>query len=763
MHSYSFNIAFRCEGYEPGPTAPLAVHFIQDLEPGRWNQVVWEVPDLPRDRVASFTIAVLLRGHGAEEGGVVTYNIDRIDLERVDAEKYEGWQVAPGRIAFHHAGYRPTDPKVALTADADAEEFELVEAVSGTTAARLPVRPVSTPKGRFGELDFSAFTRPGRYLLRCGGAASGAFDITEDLWCGTIEKVLNFYYAMRCGFPVPGVHGECHADLRGRRDGTMKVINGGWHDAGDLSQGSHRTGASLYGMVRTYEELSRRGAHPQLRERLLEEICWGLDWLLKTRFGDGYRITWFVAHVYTDNVIGTVDDTIAPARHVAFENFLFCAVAAHVSRVLADAEPDRSKAALEAAVEDYRATMQRRADWSEASRDEASFGALAGVQLFRATGDDTYAEDAARFARRLIECQEQRFVDGLPIAGYYYADTSRSALVHDLHLSFEGAPGVALEALCEALPGHEDWMDWYGAALLHSQYFLLKGAAVSRPLPRAAELRLAPRRDGGAGRAPEGGRTRPRANVAAVRGRNAPRRRASAAHLPDLEGQPLPRQHRVPDVGHAGPQRGGSPAQQPGDAGAGRPAAPVGARHEPLLPEPDVRRGLRLAAALRLLPARPDRRAARRRGQPRGRCALVAGHERLHLQGDLGGAGLPLPLEPGLQRLPGTRGGEGGRRGRLPASAHRDGDHGLGRVHPRPAAGRLRGHLRRPDAAAGPAGRRALRPLARPAALDRLRAGVGARRGRGRPYRDAAGDRRARSSSPAPSTPPSTGRRAGSP
>ncbi len=389
--------------------------------------------------------------------------------------------MAPGRIAFHHAGYRPTDPKVALATGARAEEFELVEAASGKTAARLPVRPLTTPKGRFEELDFSSFTQLGRYFMRCGGAVSGAFDITEDLWCGTIEKVLNFYYAMRCGFPVAGVHGECHQDLRGRRGDTLKAINGGWHDAGDLSQGSHRTGASLYGMVRTYEELSRRGTHPELRERLLEEICWGLDWLLTTRFGDGHRITWFVAHVYTDNVIGTVDDTIADAHHIALENFLFCAVAAHAARVLAEVEPERAGAALDAAAGDYRATLKRREDWSDATRDEAAFGALAAVQLYRTTGLASYAADAAVFGRLLIECQEQGFVEGIPVAGYYYTDTSRGRIVHDHHLSFEGAPGVALEALCEALPDHEDWMDWYGAALLHSQYFLAQGAGVSAP------------------------------------------------------------------------------------------------------------------------------------------------------------------------------------------------------------------------------------------------------------------------------------------
>jgi hypothetical protein len=481
MHSYAFNLDFRCEGFTPGPVAPLPVHFIQDLEPGRWNLIVWEFPDLPRDKVVGFDIVDMVHAFQPGEGGTYVYNIDRIDLERVEAEKFAGWEVAPGRISFHHIGYRPSGAKMALTTGTGAAEFELVEAVSGKTAARLPVQPFRTTKGSFEALDFSSFTTPGRYLLRCGKAASGPFEIAEEVWYGTVQKVLNFYYGMRCGFPVPGVHGVCHADLRGQRDDVLKVINGGWHDAGDLSQGSHRTGASLYAMTRTFEELSRRDAAPALRQRLMEEMRWGLDWLLKTRFGDGFRIDWAVANVYTDNVIGTSDDTIVQARSTPFENFLFCAVAAHTSKVLEKADPARSKAALQAAREDYLATMQQQPDWVDAGRDEAAFGALAAVQLYRATGDGRYAADAVGFGGLLLRCQEQAFVDGIPIAGYYYTDTSRQRVVHDHHLSFEGAPGLALEALCEALPGHESWMEWYAAALLHSQYFLAQGAAVSAP------------------------------------------------------------------------------------------------------------------------------------------------------------------------------------------------------------------------------------------------------------------------------------------
>lgn len=481
MHSYACNIDFSCEGSTAGPTTPLPVHFVQDMEPGKWNHIVWEIPDLQRDRVTRFAFAQLLRGHCPEEGGTMVYDIDRVELQKVEPTKYRGWSVYRGSIAFHHVGYRPSGPKVAFAGDTGAEEFELVEAETGEPAARFPVKRISNPRGEFEVLDFGDFTEPGRYFLRCGEAASRPFDISEEVLYGTIKKTLNFYYGMRCGFAVPGVHGKCHLDLRGRHGGEMKTIDGGWHDAGDLSQGSHRTGASLYGMLRNYRELCRREVQPELRERLLEEIRWGLDWLLKTRFGDGYRVTWATARIYTDNEIGTLDDTIVKARHTPYENFLSVSVFALAHRALRDADPERAEKCLRAAVDDFRATIDARENWSELSRNEAGFGALAAVQLYRATGEEQYAEQAARFGRGLVECQRQSFADDVPMTGYFYRSNARQRVVHDHHLSFEGAPVVALEALCEAFPEHEDWMEWYGAALLHSQYFLAPGAAASAP------------------------------------------------------------------------------------------------------------------------------------------------------------------------------------------------------------------------------------------------------------------------------------------
>lgn len=481
MQIYSLQLDFDCEGAPRGALDPGASHVVQNLIPGEWNRVVWEIPEIKRDRVTSFTMGATLTGHGPEDEGIVTYDFDRITVDRVDAEPYEGWEVAPDKIAFQHVGYRPEDQKLAFAGSSADSQFELVDAASGKTAGSFRVADVSNRRGHFKVLDFSAFTKPGRYYLRSGRAAGKPFAISDDLWFNVIEKTLNFYYGQRCGFDVPGIHHVCHQDWQGTHNGQTKIINGGWHDAGDLSQGSFRTGAAAYSMLQIYDQLRQKGIQPELQSRLLEEARWGLDWLLKTRFGDGYRITWARMRFYTDNKVGTVDDVIIPAQNIAYENFLFSAAAAYASRMLKTADSQRSAASLKAAEEDYAVTLQQRTDWSGATRDEAAFGSLASVELFKTTGKQIYADQAARFGRLLTQCQEQSFVDGIPLTGYFYTNTRRDRLVHERHSSFEETPIMALRALCEAFPSHPDWIEWYGAALLNSEYFQRAGTAISAP------------------------------------------------------------------------------------------------------------------------------------------------------------------------------------------------------------------------------------------------------------------------------------------
>lgn len=491
MPTYCFNMRIGCEGAPSNASTPRPSHFVQDLKPGRWNHVLWEIPHLKRDKVTTFTIGQLLRGHDPEDEGIVTYDFDELEVQRVGADMYEGWEVAPGRFAFCHVGYRPGDKKIAFAGEGAGSTFELVD-TSDKVVFAADVRVMNNRRGQFRVIDFSPYRQPGKYRLRSGSLLSRQFRIGEDVWEQPIFKAVNFFFCERCGYAVPGIHRVCHQDWQGFRGDVKKVINGGWHDAGDLSQGAWRTAMSTYAILRLIDVMRQDHRGSELEKRLTDEAVWGLKWLLKTRFGDGYHMSWSTMRIYTDNKIGTVDDVLSPARNVPWENFLAAAVECEASRLLAKSDAKLAGQSLAAAVEDWDAAVTSRKDaneaedsdgtwWGEAEYLEAAWGATSSVLLARKTGDSRYAEHAVRFGRLLLKCQEQRFVDGIPITGYFYRDTSRSTVIHLHHTAFQEAPLIALAMLCEEFPGHKDWIEWYAAAAIHSEFFLKRGSRISAP------------------------------------------------------------------------------------------------------------------------------------------------------------------------------------------------------------------------------------------------------------------------------------------
>ncbi|MBN1899986.1 glycoside hydrolase family 9 protein [Candidatus Sumerlaeota bacterium] len=494
-------------------TDPHYATVIQGLTAGQWNYVLWEIPNLKRDKVTEFRIAKLLTGHDAKENGQVTYDIDRLELQQVDAEKYEGWEVAPGKIAYNHVGYKPNHSKRAIAGDLAAPLFQVREAHSGRVVLTKPVESVKNDRAEFQILDFSEVHEPGTYFIWAGDVTTRPFRISDTLWLEPIRKALNFYYSQRCGFDVPGVHPACHKDVQGIHDGVKKVINGGWHDAGDLSQGSFRTGMSVYSMLQLKRRLDDGSLDSALSERVLEEALWGLDWILKTRFKDGYRITWNGMGMYTDNAIGTLDDVVREAQNNPWENFIASGTEALAFLQLKGIKPDLSMQCLEAAREDWEAAVKMQPQWldkgevvltgdgvidnkipfshrwfSGGTYLTLSWGIISSIHLHEATGQEKYIEKAVEYGRALLKCQQREFFDGVSLTGFFYTSPEKFAIVNHRHAGFEESPLLALKALCGAFPDHEDWIEWYAAATLHSEYFLKRGAHYSAPyniLPNA--------------------------------------------------------------------------------------------------------------------------------------------------------------------------------------------------------------------------------------------------------------------------------------
>lgn len=459
------------------------------LQNRAWNHVVWEIGPLARDKVTALDFSYSVPKTVAEPDDHVLFDLDQLELERVDADHYEGWKVAPGRISFSHSGYPAGATKTAIASDLDASEFQLIR-MDGAVVLRKPVNRVTTRLGQYQILDFSEVREPGTYAIQAGGRATRPFAIGDDSWRGSIWKALNFLYVERCGFEIPGVHGVCHRDALLTHNGKQIVMNGGWHDAGDLSQGPVNTSNAVYGLLALAERMQARGEDPVLCRRVIEEAKWGLDWVLKTRFGDGYRATFIGIDSYTNGIIGDFDDRRVEARNNSSVNYLSAAVEARAWRVLKESDPETAQRSLRTAQEDWEFAVQgsgRRRPvapgaYAGPDMELAAIGIIASTDLYQDTGEKRYADKAFELAEVVIGSQQQKLPDWkTPLAGFFYTNPRQEELYHASHVGNEQAPVVAMARLCQLFPDHPDWMRWYAVAALHSEYYLKAAARFTEP------------------------------------------------------------------------------------------------------------------------------------------------------------------------------------------------------------------------------------------------------------------------------------------
>ncbi|HLZ91174.1 MAG TPA: glycoside hydrolase family 9 protein [Candidatus Acidoferrum sp.] len=459
------------------------------LKNHEWNQVVWEIAPLDRDKITQLDFAYSLPKMLPDLGDQTILYVDQLELQAVEADHVEGWDVAPGKIAFSHAGYTAGSTKTAIASNLDAHEFSVVEQGSGKIALTKAIQQQATPLGNYAVLDFSEIQTPGEYVLRAGGTTTRPFAIGPDAWRESIWKAINFMYSERCGMEIPGIHGICHLDDYSIHGNKRIIVNGGYHDAGDLSATGNTPGMA-YALFSFAERLQQQGEDPQLRARLIEEATWGLHWVLKTSFGDGYRTTGQLISYWTNGIMGDADDRSGEAVNDPEWNFRVAAVEALAARLLKESNPGLALRSLRTAEQDWNYAVEglkTAAPLPEVygAKDELerlSFGAIASVDLFRATGEQRYADEAFKLGELLLASQERTMQPWrIPLTGFFYTSPKRENLFHRFHLGQEEQPVIALAHLCEAFPHHQDWIKWYAAIVLHSKYYQQVAAKIDQP------------------------------------------------------------------------------------------------------------------------------------------------------------------------------------------------------------------------------------------------------------------------------------------
>ncbi|MBR4538737.1 MAG: glycoside hydrolase family 9 protein [Clostridia bacterium] len=483
MRSIAARLQLHNEGPHPVPDRfEREGHHNVNLKNGEWNHVTCEIEQLDRNDVVGIAIEYDMCGHEFDAADEIKWYIDRLELQKVQCDMYAGWTPGPGRIAFSGSGYRPDSEKLAvMRSDSAGDTFRVIETETG----RVVLEKRTEKANDCNLLDFSEVRKEGRYLLLCGDTVSRAFDIGGPVWQPSAWKVLNFYLSQRCGFEVPGKHHACHSDLLLTHNGKSIVANGGWHDAADLAQGMGNTCNGTIALFLLAKRLKgREGTDALLYERVMEEARWGLNYVLKTRFGDGWRSQYSSLSIWTDGVIGTGDDVASVPGPDPHANFASACAEALGARLLEDTDPAYAAYCLKTAREDFHFAEEQ---WQEANgkteKAEVLFSrsgnepvklvalACAASALIAAAGDKDYLKIAAAYARQLKACQQQERTDwDIPLTGFFWKSKDHLIPSHHAHHSYEQFLTMGPALLLSLAPEHPDAAEWKNLLSLYCGY-----------------------------------------------------------------------------------------------------------------------------------------------------------------------------------------------------------------------------------------------------------------------------------------------------
>ncbi len=203
-------------------------------------------------------------------------------------------------IRVNQMGYLPGDIKVAvfLSKDpVDVSEFRVREALTDKVIAAFSnVKSYGSypPFSSSYRLDFSSYTNEGAVYIEAGGIRSPVFNVSNSVYDGSADFLLRYMRQQRCGYN-PFLKDSCHTHdgyiiYHPTRDSMHIDVTGGWHDATDYLQYTATSSNAVYQMLLAWkmnpsafgdEHLANGDTGKNNVPDILDEIKWGLEWLIK--------------------------------------------------------------------------------------------------------------------------------------------------------------------------------------------------------------------------------------------------------------------------------------------------------------------------------------------------------------------------------------------------------------------------------------------------------------------------------------------------
>ncbi|MEN8115468.1 MAG: glycoside hydrolase family 9 protein [Bacteroidota bacterium] len=448
----------------PDKYAREGMHTVM-LENNKWNNVIFEIPHLQRDDVTGISFVYRQQGNEIDASDTVEFYFDRLALQTAKTEHIEGWNTE-NEISFSHTGYNCYAPKTAVTSILGKKTFKLISHPGNKIILEKEVTEMDGTLGKFSVLDFSEVEKPGKYKLAYNNVVTKPFPVKKDAWRSTLLKTINFFFCQRCGFEVPGVHGVCHSDWYTVTDNDTVFLNGGWHDAGDLSQSFTNTAEATAAMFRLAGKLKDKD--PKLSDRLTEEAMWGLKWLHKNRFDDTKKVSWTVIDHWSDGIVGNGDDKLAFSEFNVRDNRFSVVAEVEAMKALKTQNPELAEKCMEYAKEDWFNTESKIHSPNVAT---LARGIWAGSVLFEATKNEDVKKTIISYADELMKCQQKKPMDWeIPLCGFFYTNSESDIIYVQRHVVSIISPILGLVELCKLFPEHEKYHDWYSSIELYAEY-----------------------------------------------------------------------------------------------------------------------------------------------------------------------------------------------------------------------------------------------------------------------------------------------------
>jgi len=216
--------------------------------------------------------------------------------------------VAAQSIHLNQLGFLPESAKIAIVSNTEVGEFWLLAAEGKSELLRGPLS-ATVKWDSAGETvkiaDFSAFNKPGKYIIRVEGLPESApFSIQQNIYDDVLSASIKSFYFNRVGaevearfggkFKRPAAHPDAlvyihkSAASKNRPVDTVLSSPKGWYDAGDYNKYIVNSGITTYTLLKAFEDFESHFASLDLNipesknalPDLLDEIRWNLEWML---------------------------------------------------------------------------------------------------------------------------------------------------------------------------------------------------------------------------------------------------------------------------------------------------------------------------------------------------------------------------------------------------------------------------------------------------------------------------------------------------